>query len=590
MSATTRRRGPQPYAESFAILGVIMAFLGLLGAMWVGAWFVTRDDPDRRPPQPIVMGIQLVSGDYTWPGGRATAIAVGLTAGTGALAALAAIPISAFRRGQVKIDRAVPYLATVTDMAVATHKGVRKTAARLGLHGIDPPGVAIGRMVRHGHMLWGSWEDMHLDIWGPRTGKTASRAIPNIVGAPGAVVVTSNKRDVVDATREVRAQHGDVWVFDPQGQAGEPPSWYWDPLEYVGDSIVRAIKMATRFSSVNRPTHARSDAYFEPAAEDLIASFLLAASLDGRPITDVYRWITRPDDPRAEQILRAAGEVMAADSVDAVMTAPDRQRAGVYGTAAQIVSFLIAPGVTRWVTPADAPNRPRFRYKEFIAGGRDTIYLLSEETNKMAAPLVLAFTAALAEEAENQGIAGPDGRLPVPMLFVLDEAANVCPWKALPDKYSHFGSRGIVMMTILQSWAQGVAAWGETGMAKLWGAANVRVYGGGVLDVKFLSDLSAASGIFEPRTSSVSHKTTDLWERNVSRGSRSEPVLDVPDLASMPRGRAFVQISGAPPVLVKTVPWWQGPYADAIRESLRKHQPKTPPPLPEMAAPVADNV
>jgi len=53
-------------------------------------------------------------------------------------------------------------------------------------------------------------------------------------------------------------------------------------------------------------------------------------------------------------------------------------------------------------------------------------------------------------------------------------------------------------------------------------------------------------------------------------------VLDVPDLASLPRGRAFVQISGAPPVLVRTVPWWKGPYADRIRESLARYEPQRP--------------
>ena len=75
----------------------------------------------------------------------------------------------------------------------------------------------------------------------------------------------------------------------------------------------------------------------------------------------------------------------------------------------------------------------------------------------------------------------PAAGMPSPLVGVLDEAANVCRWKDLPDLYSHFGSRGIVLMTILQSWAQGVECWGERGMEKLWSAANIRVYGGGVV-------------------------------------------------------------------------------------------------------------
>ena len=49
---------------------------------------------------------------------------------------------------------------------------------------------------------------------------------------------------------------------------------------------------------------------------------------------------------------------------------------------------------------------------------------------------------------------------------VLDEAANVCRWRELPNLCSHYGSRGI-LMTLLQSWTQGVEVWGRDGMRKL---------------------------------------------------------------------------------------------------------------------------
>ncbi|GCD92504.1 type IV secretory system conjugative DNA transfer family protein [Embleya hyalina] len=571
MSATNNKRGPNPYGDMYMILAVMGVLMAVTGAMWVGAT-LTRAETDLAPPPPPIILLGLVLEKYTWPGTGATVISVVLCLLMAAVTAGATYLVVVYRRRLLVIDRAIPYLATPRELGASTTKGVRRKADQFGVSQAEAPGLYIGKTVRQGLDVWGSWEDMHVDIWGPRTGKTTSRAIPNIVAAPGAVVVTSNKRDIVDATRASRARRGKVWVFDPQNQAGAKPTWYWDPLSYVGGSITLAVKMASRFSGINRPGHARSDAYFEPAAEDLIAHLLLAASISGKTITQVFTWLTRPTDDTPERILRDGGHPASADAVDSVITAPDRQRAGVYGTAAQIMSFLVAPTVTAWIEPGDNPNRPAFDYKAFVRGG-DTLYMLSEETNKMAAPLVMAFTAAIAEEAENTGRDCPGGRLPIPMLFVLDEAANVCPWKALPDKYSHFGSRGIVMMTMLQSWAQGAAAWGDVGMAKLWGAANVRVYGGGVLDTKFLGDLSAASGIFEPGTRSYSRKSTDFFESNVTKGSRTEPVLDVPDLASMPRGRAFVQFSGAKPALIRTVPWWETAYADEIRESIAEFDP-----------------
>ena len=49
----------------------------------------------------------------------------------------------------------------------------KQWATRLGV--ASSPGVPIGVAVSTGAQLYGSWEDMHLDIWGPRTGKTTSR-------------------------------------------------------------------------------------------------------------------------------------------------------------------------------------------------------------------------------------------------------------------------------------------------------------------------------------------------------------------------------------------------------------------------------
>ena len=62
---------------------------------------------------------------------------------------------------------------------------------------------------------------------------------------------------------------------------------------------------------------------------------------------------------------------------------------------------------------------------------------------------------------EERGERRPGRRLPLPALFALDELANVVRWAALPDQFSHYGSKGLIVMGILQSWSQGVGLWGE---------------------------------------------------------------------------------------------------------------------------------
>ena len=76
-------------------------------------------------------------------------------------------------------------------------------------------------------------------------------------------------------TRDLRAADGDVWVFDPQGVAGEKPTWWWNPLTYVTDSE-RAAEMANNFAAGSRDVGAKGDGHFDSAGKDLLAGLLLA--------------------------------------------------------------------------------------------------------------------------------------------------------------------------------------------------------------------------------------------------------------------------------------------------------------------------
>ena len=443
------------------------------------------------------------------------------------------------------------------------------------LTGTGPGGRIVrdddGDQVAAGQQLYGSWEDMHIDIWGPRTGKTTSRAVPAILDAPGSVLVTSNKRDVVDATRDVRAAAGPVWAFDPQAIALEEPTWWWNPLSYVTDEV-KAARLAEHFASGSRDPGAKTDAYFDPAGQDLLAGLLLAAALDHRPITDVYTWLTRPTDETAVDILREHDFALTADQVAGVVSAPEKQRGGIFGTAMQMASCLTNRQVARWVTPQGAADpRKQFSPEDFVRADGGTLYSLSKEGRGTAGPLVTALTVAVVEAAEELASRSAGGRLRTPLLGVLDEAANVCRWRALPDLYSHYGSRGIVLMTILQSWSQGVEVWGESGMRKLWSASNVKVYGGGVDEDAFLEHLSKVIGDYDRLSSSTSY---GRGHRTVSQQLHRERILDVADLAAMPKGRAVVLSSGSRPTLIRTVPWMTGPHADAVTASIAAHDPK----------------
>lgn len=584
MSSARRRGGPADVAPYLA-LASLLTLLVLVAGVWTACALAHQLTGSPAPPaNPFQLVLYLVFGKLAWPGTAATVIAISeLVLAVGVGLAVWALTMG-WRRRRTRVDPAARYLASRRDITDFTTRGAAATAQRLGAR-TRTPGIRVGRPVGTKEVLHGTWEQTHVDIWGTRTGKTTSRAIPATLDAPGAAVVTSNKRDIVDATRGPREQHGHAWIFDPQNVAGAEPTWWWNPLTYVTD-VDKAARMAATFAAYSRDPNAKTDSYFDPEGEALLGFLLLAAAEAGEPITTVYRWVSDPMDATPVDILRSAGHELPADAVYGVINFPDKQRGGIYGTAKKAVNCLVNPAITRWVTPPKDDTVPQFHPTEFVKS-TDTLYSLSREGQGTAGPLVTALTVAVIEAAEEEATRSPGGRLPVPFLAVLDEAANVCRWRDLPNLYSHYGSRGIVLMTILQSWSQGQETWGEYGMKKLWDAANIRVYGGGSTDDKFLGGLAELVGYYEMNTTSLSVASGSQAggrSRTTSTSTRRERILEVADLAAMPRGRAIVFPSGAPPVLVETLPWHRGPHAEAVKASLAAYAPPEELPKHELPA------
>jgi type IV secretory pathway TraG/TraD family ATPase VirD4 len=554
--------------ETMAIIVVMVIGAVLVGMLWVAVKGGSAIDGVNaglgRNPFAILFG--SLSGKVTWSP-AVTGIAV-------AELVVLCVTVVLFlvvraRRGVRKssVDSAAQFMGRGKSLSAVTTRGARQTAERLGVDGWL--GVPIGTTVAGRMPLYGSPEDMHIDIWGPRTGKSSSRAIPAILSAPGAVLATSNKRDLVDATRDIRDRHGKVWVFDPQRIALEEPTWWWNPLSYVVDDV-KAAKLAECFAAGSRSGGSSDSKYFDVAGQNLLAGFLLAAALDGRPITDVFTWTTRPGDDTPVEILTKHSYTQMADAVDGEVNGEARRRDSVYATASQMASCLKVVAIAKWVTPlGQGDYRPQFNPHNFVRG-TDTLYSLSKEGKGTAGPLTTALTMATVEAAEEMATTQPGGRLARPLLGVLDEAANVCRWYDLPDLYSHFGSRGIILMTILQSWSQGVEVWGRDGMRKLWSASNIAVYGGGVREPEFLNELSQMIGDFERSTRSTS---VGRGTRSTSYQKQRERTLDIADLSALPRGRAIVFASGAPATLVETQPWMRGPHAAEVRASIAAHDP-----------------
>ncbi len=547
------------------VIPVIAAvILTASGGLWLAgevSW-LAGDRP--RPGLPLVYVRGLITHRAAWPDAF----------GWGSVGVAVAVMIFGFvtiarlmttRRGRThRADQVARSLASRRDRARLGPRARAAESARLSEGARTWPGSPLGRIIPGGQLACAGPEDVSVDVWGARTGKTTKRVIPAIVDAPGPVLATTNKRDVSDATMQIRRRRGTTWLFDPQGLAGDAtPAFSFNPLAQVTD-VSSAQKLAAIFEASTREPGARTDAHWDTAGRDLLAWLLLAAATSGQPIGQVWEWLANPDDAAPAMLLRQAGHPGPAIAVEGVLGQPDKMRGSTYGTAQRMARALVNPRLLAWVTPR--PGLPSFDPAAFVAS-TDTLYALSLEGEGSGGPFVAALTAHVCEAAERLATASPAGRLTVPLVVELDEAANIVRWPELPSLYSHYGSRGILLHTYLQSWTHGVMAWGEYGMRAMWSAATIRVLGAGVADEKFLAEFSSLVGEHEEWILQSVY-TSSRGDRQRTQSLRKDRALAVSDLAALPRDRAIVVASGSRPVVIKTIPWTDGPWAGEISAAL----------------------
>ncbi|MFF5438878.1 type IV secretory system conjugative DNA transfer family protein [Streptomyces achromogenes] len=415
-------------------------------------------------------------------------------------------------------------------------------------------GILLGNLQGTRHEVRMGYEDVAVAIMAPRSGKTTSLAIPSILNAPGPVLLTSNKAagDAYTATLDARATVGRVWSMDPQQIAHAERRMWWNPLADA-KTLDGAGRLAGHFLAASVDASQQGD-FWSKAGSNILSQLFLAAALDERPITDVMQWLAFPADRAPLDILRDHRFTAVAAQLKGTVEGPPETRDGIYETARQYAAALLNSEIAAWVTPQK--DVPEFRPAEFVTS-TDTLYLLSKDGGGGASALIAACAdsvmRAATAQAERAG-----GRLDPPMLAILDEAANVCKISDLPDLYSHLGSRGIIPITILQSYRQGQKVWGDAGMDAMWSAATVKVIGSGIDDPDFADKLSRLIGDHDVATTSTS---TSESGKSTSVSMRQERILPADAIRALPKGTALLFATGMRAAMLDLRPWYAEPGA-----------------------------
>ncbi|MER0483139.1 TraM recognition domain-containing protein [Streptomyces sp. Edi2] len=548
------------------LLGVLAIAVPLANLAWLGgnaaAWLTESATP--APYQPTAA---LLHPERLWPKAGETSLLIGtrivpvlLLLALGAAAGLLWARYKNRGGGRKKItDMAKagdiePLMAkAITDKARSLRPSL-KDAKRIDA---KDTGILLGNLQGSRHEVRMGFEDVAVAIMAPRSGKTTSLAIPSVLAAPGPVLLTSNKAagDAFTTAYDARAEVGQVWTMDPQQIAHAAREMWWNPLASA-KTLDGANRLAGHFLAASVDASQQGD-FWSKAGSNILSQLLLAAALDERPITDIMAWLAFPADRTPLDILRDHGFAAVAAQLKGTVEGPPETRDGIYETARQYASALLNAEIAAWVTPQK--DVPEFRPAQFVTS-TDTLFLLSKDGGGGASALIAACAdsvmRAATAQAERAG-----GRLDPPMLAILDEAANVCKISDLPDLYSHLGSRGIIPITILQSYRQGQKVWGDAGMDAMWSASTVKVIGSGIDDPDFADKLSRLIGDHDVQTTSTSHSESG---KSTSVSMRQERILPADAIRALPKGTALCFATGMRAAMLDLRPWYLEPGADEL--------------------------
>jgi type IV secretion system protein VirD4 len=416
----------------------------------------------------------------------------------------------------------------------------------------------------NGGLCFAGPEQAVLVLGPPRSGKTSTLVIPNVLAAPGPVLSTSTKPDVLAATVGVRRAAGRCWLLDPTGTVTPPAgvtAIRWSPVCAAGtwdDALVTARALV----GAARPgARLGESAHWSERAEALLAPLLHAAALSGTDMRGVVGWVLRQDvtTPRATLVGRSAD--VAADVLSGLIATDSREQSGIWSTAAGVLAAYRSDASLRAAT---APNFD----PAGLATTTDTVYVCAPGRQQdLVAPVIVAFLESV--RAGAYAVAADDvrlGRTGRPAVtLALDEVANIAPLPDLPALVSEAGGQGLLTLACLQDLSQARPRWGPAadGFLSLFGTKVVLP---GIADLATLELVSRLGGDVDIPTRSINRGP--WWSGRAGRSEswavHRQRRLPVDAVNQLPAGSALVLSGREPPARVRLTPWWAtAPFAAA---------------------------
>jgi type IV secretion system protein VirD4 len=361
-------------------------------------------------------------------------------------------------------------------------------------------------------------EEAHVAVIAPtRSGKTTRCIIPWLLEHRGPAIVTSTKRDVLDATAGQRDRIGQVWVYDPF----ERDSASWSPLLGCADWS-HSMRQAQWLADATEEGGSEIARYWRGEAAKLLAPLLHAAAIEHLSIAHVLAWLDVQETRLPCRALLAAGAVDAERQLRAVATLDGRNKGTTYMSAGSVLHAFRFPEVLTASGPAITPLR-------FFDGAPNTLYVVAAERHQQVlAPLIIGLLSSLVHARAEPSQQDPRMRM------LLDEAANIAPLRDLPRVLSQASAHGIRVATVWQSLAQMKARYRDEADTIL-ANSTAKLFMGPITDQStrtYVADLLGTADQSRPKTSAAA-------------------------LQQLARDRALLVNGADRPAIVSQRPWWK---------------------------------
>jgi type IV secretion system protein VirD4 len=385
-----------------------------------------------------------------------------------------------------------------------------------------------------------------LIIGPPRSGKTSAVIIPALTLWHGPAVVTSTKPDILAVTAAHRSRIGTVWHWDPTGTTPTPPGTTplrWSPVPGCADWDI-AVARTWALATAARPNPTGDSTHWIERAQALLAPLLHAAAVADTDLAAVTTWLHTRDALRPLGLLTGrTGSEIAHQLLTGILATDPREQSGIWSTADGLLAAY------RTCTTLTAASQPNFDPAAFAASN-DTLYITApSDTQAQHAPLICALLDQLRHTITTRTSPWP------PMLWALDEVANIAPLPTLPSVVADGGAQGLLVLAALQDLSQARQRWGTAadGFLTLFPTTLALP---GIADPVTLKTITTIAGqIDRPQTT-----TTHGWHNNSrSTTTRKEPLLPEHHIAQGTPGQALAIQTARPARLILT-PWHTTPW------------------------------